>query len=114
MQVHALLLLSGAVAAGAVAASAAAAQDPTREPAAGFAAPVRLQAAGEVIDTPNIGHAAPFVGDFDGDGTRDLLVGQFDGGLLWIYRNLGSDAEPRLAAGVKFQDGRKEGTVPTG
>jgi hypothetical protein len=45
---------------------------------------------------------------------RDLLVGQFDGGLLWIYRNEGTDALPRLAAGVKFQDGRPEGTVPTG
>ena len=75
--------------------------------------PVRLEAGGAIIDTPKIGHAAPFVGDFDGDGVRDLLVGQFDGGLLWIHRNVGTNAAPVLAAGVKFQDGRKEGTVPT-
>jgi hypothetical protein len=75
--------------------------------------PVRLEAAGKPIDT-HIGHAAPFVGDFDGDGVRDLLVGQFGEGILWIYRNEGTDARPSLAAGVKFKEGRKEGRVPTG
>jgi hypothetical protein len=44
----------------------------------------------------------------------DLLVGQFEGGLLSIYKNAGTANAPRLLAGVKFQDGRKEGTVPTG
>jgi hypothetical protein len=75
--------------------------------------PVRIEAAGKPIDT-EIGHAAPFVGDFDGDGRRDLLVGQFGEGLLRIYRNEGTDARPKLAAGEKFKDGREEGRVPTG
>jgi hypothetical protein len=75
--------------------------------------PVRLEAAGKPIDT-HIGHAAPFVGDFDGDGVRDLLVGQFGDGILWIYRNQGTNAAPRLAAGVKFKDGKEDGRVPTG
>ena len=44
----------------------------------------------------------------------DLLVGQFGEGLLWIYRNEGTAARPRLAAGVKFKDGREDGRVPTG
>lgn len=83
------------------------------EPARELAPPVRLEAAGKVIDT-DVGHAAPFVGDFDGDGTADLLVGQFGEGLLWIYRNEGTKTQPRLAAGVKFKDGRKDGRVPTG
>ena len=48
--------------------------------------PIRLEAAGKAIDT-DIGHAAPFVCDFDEDGVKDLLVGQFGEGLLWIYRN---------------------------
>ena len=82
-------------------------------PAAELAAPVRLEAAGKPIDT-EIGHAAPFICDFDGDGVQDLLVGQFDGGILWIYRNEGTNAQPKLAAGVKFKDGSKDGCVPCG
>lgn len=74
-----------------------------------LAAPVRLEAGGKVIDT-EVGHAAPFVYDFDGDGVQDLLVGQFGDGLLTIYRNEGTNAEPKLAAGVRFTGG----TVPSG
>ena len=78
-----------------------------------FEAPVRLQAGGEFIDT-EIGHAAPMVADFDGDGVKDLLVGQFGDGKLWIFRNKGSNTEPLLSAGELFKEGRPEGTVPTG
>ena len=82
-------------------------------PSPELAPPVRLEAAGKPIDT-EVGHAAPFVSDFDGDGVQDLLVGQFGGGILWIYRNEGTNASPRLAAGVKFKDGKEDGRVPTG
>jgi hypothetical protein len=78
-----------------------------------LAAPVRLEAGGKPIDTA-VGHAAPFVADFDGDGVKDLLVGQFGDGILWIYKNVGTNAQPKLAAGVKFKDGKKDGRVPTG
>jgi len=78
-----------------------------------LAPPVRIEAAGKPIDT-EIGHAAPFVCDWDGDGVKDLLVGQFGGGLLTIYRNEGTNAAPKLAAGVKFKQGAKDGTVPSG
>jgi hypothetical protein len=89
--------------------SAAPAGDVARE----LAAPVRIEAAGKPIDT-DIGHAAPFVGDFDGDRIPDLLVGQFGDGILWIYRNEGTADNVRLAAGVKFKDGADDGRVPTG
>ncbi len=78
-----------------------------------LAAPVRIEAAGKPIDT-DVGHAAPAVTDFDGDGVKDLLVGQFGGGVLWIYRNEGTNARPKLAAGKKFKEGEKDGCVPTG
>ena len=75
--------------------------------------PVRLEAAGKPIDT-DIGHAAPFVCDFDDDGIKDLLVGQFGQGILWIYRNEGTNSQPKLAAGIKFKDGKEDGRVPSG
>jgi len=75
--------------------------------------PVRLEAAGKPIDT-EIGHAAPFVCDFDGDKVKDLLVGQFGQGILWIYRNEGTNSQPKLAAGVKFKQGTEDGRVPYG
>ena len=78
-----------------------------------FEEPIRLTAGGELIDT-EVGHAAPWVTDWDGDGRQDLLVGQFGGGKLWVYLNTGSKTEPKLTKGSLFQEGRPEGTVPTG
>ena len=49
-----------------------------------------LHAAGERI-------AAPALGDLDGDGVADLLVG-LGSGELRAYRNVGSEAAPTFVA----------------
>ena|SRR5947209_4271867 len=83
------------------------------DPATELLPPVRIEAGGKPIDTA-VGHAAPFWGDVDGDGVNDLLVGQFGDGILWVFKNTGTNAKPVLAAGAKFQAGGKDGRVPTG
>ena len=82
--------------------------------------PVRLEADGKPIDVLG-GHAAPSVADLDGDGVRDLLVGQFVGegdnpfqAPMRIYRNAGTDGEPRLAASGHLESGGARAWVPSG
>ena len=97
--------------------------------------PVRIVAGGKPIDVTT-GHAAPYMLDFDGDGVRDLLVGEFgDGefppgelpanlkpgwkgpgtfanGRLRIYKNRGTDAEPRFEDFEFLQAAGAVATVP--
>ena len=54
---------------------------------------VKITAAGEPIDVP-IGHLVPCVCDWNGDGKKDLLVGQFKSGAIRLYLNQGTDTEP--------------------
>ncbi|MEC9003817.1 MAG: VCBS repeat-containing protein [Planctomycetota bacterium] len=64
--------------------------------AAEFAAPVRLSGGGQAVRVESPGYAAPCWADVDGDGKKDLLVGQFNNGKIRVYRNLGGN---KLAAG---------------
>src|SRR5262245_11999920 len=61
-----------------------------------LADPVHVLAASKPLDVQRSGHAAPFVGDLDGDGLPDLLVGQYHEGRLRIYRNVGTRKSPRF------------------
>jgi hypothetical protein len=88
-----------------------------------FAPPVRLEANGVPID-------------FDGDGVRDLLVGEFGDvdfpverlpkrlqeaakkssysqGKLRIYRNHGTDAKPLFKDYEYLRAGREDASMPT-
>ncbi|HUG92549.1 MAG TPA: hypothetical protein VML55_17045 [Planctomycetaceae bacterium] len=76
--------------------------------------PVRIEANGSPIDTGGIGYAAPFYADFDGDGTRDLLVGEFSQGRMRVFSNHGTDHEPDFKNHEFFHAGGALGTVPSG
>lgn len=97
--------------------------------------PALVLADGKPIDVTT-GHAAPYVMDWDGDGTRDLLVGEFGNGRFdnaelpegigkgWIekgrfsngrvriYKNHGSDDNPRYEDFTYLQAGGGDATVP--
>ena len=98
--------------------------------------PVRLSADGKLIDVAG-GHAAPCLFDIDGDGVRDLLVGEygddrfpdselpvcleegwksggrFYNGQLRIYKNHGTDSKPQFKGFEYLQAGGGIATVPT-
>jgi hypothetical protein len=76
--------------------------------------PVPLLADGKPLDVARDGHSAPFVGDFDGDGKRDLLVGQYHEGRLRIYRNRDANARPRFDDFTWFEAEGRPGRVPEG
>ena len=79
-----------------------------------LAPPVHVMAGGEPMDTERIGHAAPFFGDFDGDGLADLLVGEYYQGRLRVYRNIGTAAKPAFGDYTWFHAGAELGRVPSG
>lgn len=113
---------------------AAAALLPHTGTAQELGAPTRIQANGSPIDV-TVGHAAPFMRDMDGDGIRDLLVGEygdapFDGsrmpaatykkwgddfaqGKLRIYRNTGSNTNPVFGKFKYLQAGGEDASIPT-
>jgi hypothetical protein len=74
---------------------------------------VRLEAQGKVIDV-DIGHAAPFVVDWDEDGRLDLLVGQFGDGRLRFYRDRAKEGAAKLEASTFVLSETKEISVPSG
>lgn len=61
-----------------------------------FDSPTRLQTAEGPVRVDIPGYAAPCWADVDDDGKKDLLVGQFNGGKIRVYKNLG---DQKLAKG---------------
>lgn len=77
--------------------------------AAEFARPVRLQGDGKAVRVESPGYAAPCWADIDGDGKKDLLVGQFSGGKIRVYKNLGNN---KLASAKWLKADGKVAVVP--
>ncbi len=74
-----------------------------------FENPVRVKGGGEAIRVESPGYAAPCWADIDGDGKKDLLVGQFNEGKIRIFKNLG---EGKLAAGEWLKAEGQVANVP--
>jgi len=77
--------------------------------AAEFERPVRLKADESAVRVESPGYAAPCWADIDGDGKKDLLVGQFNKGKIRVFKNLG---DGKLAAGVWLQADGQVAEVP--
>ncbi len=85
-------------------------------PSLGFAAleeGVRLKANGQVIDI-EMGHLVPAVTDWNEDGRKDLILGQFYSGRIQLYLNTGVDKAPVLANAGYLHAGGKEIRLPAG
>jgi FG-GAP-like repeat len=74
-----------------------------------FERPVRLKADGVAVRVESPGYAAPCWADIDGDGKKDLLVGQFNKGKIRLFKNLG---DGKLAAGVWLKAEGQVAEVP--
>ena len=66
---------------------------PAPEGEGGLSKGVMLEAGGEPIDI-EIGHLVPRVCDWNNDGKKDLIVGQFRNGSISLYLNEGTDTAP--------------------
>ena len=74
-----------------------------------FKPPVRLKVGDKPIQTESPGYAAPCWADINGDGKKDLLVGQFKQGKIKIYTNLGKG---KLAPGKWLKTGDQIIKIP--
>ena len=98
--------------AAALAATAHSQSEPAARPApaeATFAPPVRLRTSAGYVRTEEPGWAAPAWFDVDGDGRKDLVVGQFAGGKMKVYPG---DGKLGLAPGKWLEAGGKVAEVP--
>jgi hypothetical protein len=77
--------------------------------AAEFANPVKMQGGTEPVRVEPPGYACPCWADIDGDGKKDLLVGQFSGGKIRVFKNRG---DRQLDAGDWLMADGKVAEVP--
>jgi len=74
-----------------------------------FHPPTRLKAGKDAIRVESPGYAFPCYVDVDGDGKKDLVVGQFNQGKMRVYKGLGKG---KFAEGTWLQAEGKVAEVP--
>ena len=74
---------------------------------------VRLKAGGEVVEV-DMGYLVPCVTDWNGDGKKDLIVGQFSDGKIRLYLNRGRDSAPVFKDFRYLRAGGEEISLPRG
>jgi len=74
---------------------------------------IKIEADGKAIDV-EVGHLVPCVTDWNNDGKKDLIVGQFSGGKIRLYLNQGTDSEPKFKDFTYLRAGNKEISLPAG
>ena len=67
-----------------------------------FANFFNITANGSPITVP-LGCASPYIYDWDGDGVKDLLFGQFTSGKIQFWKNYGTNAAPGFTSGSYIQ-----------
>ncbi len=77
-----------------------------------FADPVLLQSGGSTIDVGY--YAAPQMFDWDRDGNKDLVTGQFTSGMIRFYPNVGEDSAPVFSGFSYLQASGTQITLPSG
>jgi hypothetical protein len=77
--------------------------------AADFEPPVRLKGGDAAVRVESPGYACPAWADMDGDGKKDLIVGQFAKGKMQVFKGLGGT---KFAAGTWLQAEGKVAEVP--
>jgi hypothetical protein len=88
------------------------ADEVTGETTEQFHDPVQVMAGGEPIAVESPGFACPTLEDVDGDGLRDLVVGQFKQGKLSFFKNVGTASAPKFEKGVWLMSGDEPALVP--
>ncbi len=72
----------------------------------------QLTAGGVIIDVGY--YAAPCVADWDGDGLKDLVLGQFTSGNIRFYKNEGTNDNPVFSTYTMIYADGSPISVPSG
>jgi hypothetical protein len=77
-----------------------------------FNGPTFIYDGGVQIDVDYYG--SPYVYDWNGDGKKDLILGQFTSGYIRFYSNIGSDLNPQFSGFEYLSASGSQITLPYG